>query len=168
MDRRKEKNGAAPIFEIFSTGAKRKLSWVDRFADFLTRFFGTAWFLVLNIFVFVLWIFINLGEGIGGRPFDQFPFNLLTMVVSLEAIVLSIIVLMSQNRASHIADIREEMDFEVNVQAEREITKVLNLLDNIQHQLGVAHIDDPELKRMKQRLDIKRIEREVRKRMDQD
>jgi uncharacterized membrane protein len=168
----RRKNGAQtpvrlPIVDIFLSGKEKEneKTIVDRFADFLTDFFGTAWFLVLNMVLFAFWIFANVGWIPGVPVFDPFPFSLLTTAVSLEAIVLSVIVLMSQKRAARVADVREEVDFAVNVHAEREITKVLNMLDDIQHRLGIEHEDDPELIRMKRTLDLKRIEDRVRKKI---
>jgi uncharacterized membrane protein len=152
------------VTEIFEQG-KRQTSYFDRLADTLTRFFGTVWFLALNILLFFLWIAVNRDWVAGVRAFDPFPFNLLTTVVSLEALALAIVVLMSQKRSSRIADIREEVDFAVNVHAEREITKILNILDDIEHQFGVAHDDDQEFVTMKNQLDIQHLEKVARKRL---
>ncbi len=138
----------------------------ERVADFLTNAFGTAWFFILNALVFICWIVVNTGFISRVAIFDPFPFNFLTMFVSLEAIFLSIIVLMSQNRAAKLADIREEIDFQVNVQAEKEITKILRMLDTIEHKLSIEHMDDPELRSMKRTLDIKRIAKRVTKEMN--
>jgi uncharacterized membrane protein len=66
----------------------------------------------------VLWIGLNLGALGAAIVFDKFPFGLLTMIVSLEAIFLSTFVMISQNRQSARADIRSELDFENNVRAE--------------------------------------------------
>ncbi len=172
MPRRKQARSAPrprlAVTDIFGSGAQKKMSWFNQLVDALTRFFGTIWFLLLNVAVFACWLAINLGWFSGIKMFDPFPFTLLTTIVSLEAIILAIIVLMSQNRASHIGDIREEVDFEVNVQAEKEITKILNILDEVQHRLGISHVDDQELQVMKRRLDIKRIEEKVRKRIAEE
>jgi len=92
---------------------------------------------------------------------DPYPFGLLTMIVSLEAIFLSIIVLISQNRAAKIADLREEIDFQVNVQAEREITAILRILDKIQHSMNVKHQDDAMIKQMEADLDIDAIRERI-------
>ena len=94
-------------------------------------------------------------------PFDPYPFTFLTMTVSLEAIFLSVIVLMSQNRSSKIADMREEVDFELNLRAEAEITRILNMLDEIHDHLGLSPEDDDELREMKQKTDIKEIKRAI-------
>src|SRR3989344_3936467 len=73
-------------------------TWTGTLAEFLTLKFGTVPFLIANVGVFVFWILINLGDIPGIGVFDPYPFNFLTMVVSLEAIVLSIIVLIKVAR----------------------------------------------------------------------
>jgi uncharacterized membrane protein len=93
--------------------------------------------------------------------FDPYPHNFLTMIVSLEAIFLSIIVLISQNRQSGIADMREEIDFNINVRAEQEITKILNMLEQIQGQLGIQNVLDEELLEMEKMTDLDEIEKQI-------
>jgi uncharacterized membrane protein len=138
-----------------------KQSWADRFADFMTKEFGTVTFLFANGIVFLVWILWNEGM-LGFEPFDPFPYSLLTMVVSLEAIALSIIVLISQNRQGHIAEIREKLDFEIDVRSEEEITKILFMLEEIQNHLGIDHQgDDGELQQMKQKVDLSRLQKEA-------
>jgi uncharacterized membrane protein len=86
---------------------------------------------------FGFWILANL-ELIPGIPaFDPFPFQLLTMTVSLEAIFLSLFVLASQNRMTHEADRRANLDLQINLLAEREMTAVLRLLQDIARHLDV-------------------------------
>ena len=134
-------------------------SWTDDFAEFLTQKFGTIAFLLLNAVVFLVWMAVNLGY-MGIKPFDPFPFNFLTMTVSLEAIFLSIIVLVSQNKQSKIADIRQQIDFEINVRAEEEITKILEIVDELRHAAGISK-RDPELEMMKQRVDLVEIKKQA-------
>jgi uncharacterized membrane protein len=147
-------------------GFKRRMKIRDslggRFADAMTRWFGTVWFLVFNALFFLAWILINLGTWPVLPVFDEFPFILLTMFVSLEAIFLSVIVLISQNRAGEIADMREDLDFENNVRAEEEITKIINMLDEIHDHLGLPNEDDDELRGMKEKTDIERLGRNIR------
>ena len=92
----------------FKAKANEKRSEVDKAADFLTASFGTISHLLFNVLFFVAWIVWNGGVIPGLAVFDPFPFGFLTMVVSLEAIFLAIIVLISQNREARIADLREE------------------------------------------------------------
>lgn len=142
-------------------GFKRRMKIRDslggRFADSMTRWFGTVWFLVVNALFFLAWILINTGIWPIIPVFDEFPFILLTMFVSLEAIFLSVIVLISQNRAGKIADMREDLDFEINVRAEEEITRIINMLDEIHDHLGLEATDDDELTEMKRKTNIEKI-----------
>lgn len=138
-----------------------KRSVTDRIADYMTEFFGTIWFLVFNLVWFSGWMLINTGLIPGMPAFDPFPYGLLTMIVSLEAIFLAIIVLISQNRAAHIADLREEVDLHLNVLAEQEITKMLIILDEIHDHLGMPPEDDEELAMMKKKTDLNEIEKEL-------
>jgi uncharacterized membrane protein len=137
----------------------RKLS--EKIADFLTNSFGTVMFLGVNALWFAIWIILNTGIIPGMQAFDPFPFGLLTMIVSLEAIFLAIIVLISQNRAAQIADLREEIDLQINVRAEEEITKILIILDRIHDYIGLPSEDDVELKRMKKKTNIDKIEKQL-------
>ena len=135
---------------------KRKLS--ERIADALTLGFGSMVFLVLNVVWFIVWIVINVGLIPGIEPFDPFPFGFLTMVVSLEAIALAIIVLMSQNRAAKIADLREEVDLQVDMMAEQELTKLLQLVTMLAEKQGIDLRHDDELQEMVQPSDHSQIE----------
>lgn len=141
--------------------AKRSLS--DKVADALTEAFGTVTFLALNALWFLFWIPTNMGLIPGITPFDPFPFGLLTMVVSLEAIFLAIIVLVSQNRSARVAELREEIDLHVNVQAEEEITKILVLLDRLDKKIGIPEENDTQLITMEERLNLEEIETELQR-----
>lgn len=134
----------------------------DRIADFLTESFGTMGFLIFNGLWYLIWMVINTGFIPGIEPFDPFPFGLLTMIVSLEAIFLSIIVLISQNRAANIAELREEVDLQVNVISEQEITKVIFMLDRIQEKMGIQVDNDEELEKMKKTVDIDSLQSRVK------
>ena len=90
----------------------------DRVADAITRFAGSMSFVYLHLGWFAVWILLNLGLLGSALVFDDFPFGLLTMVVSLEAIFLSTFVMISQNREAARADVRASLDFETNLEAE--------------------------------------------------
>jgi uncharacterized membrane protein len=90
----------------------------DKFADAITTFAGSMNFVYLHSAWFVIWIAINLGIVGAALAFDKFPFGLLTMIVSLEAIFLSTFVMISQNRQASRADVRAKLDFETNLRAE--------------------------------------------------
>lgn len=90
----------------------------NRTADQITTFAGSMRFVYIHVAWFGAWIALNVGLAGLGWEFDKFPFGLLTMVVSLEAIFLATFVMISQNRQGARADLRAEIDFENNVRAE--------------------------------------------------
>lgn len=151
------------VADIFTAKMNRRRSLAERWADLMTDSFGTLAFFNINALLFVGWIAVNMGKVPGIPPFDPYPFGLLTMIVSLEAIFLSVIVLISQNRAAKNADLREEIDFQVNVQAEREITKMLSMLEDIEAHLKIAKERDLELLEMKKVLNLDELEARIRK-----
>lgn len=94
----------------------------ERAAAWLTFASGTMAFVYFHAAWFVVWMVLN--AGVGGLPtFDPFPFGLLTMMVSLEAIFLSTFVLISQNRSAALAGRRSDLDLQTNLLTEHEITR---------------------------------------------
>src|SRR5687768_10933700 len=108
---------AVARIERSAYGARSKM---DRLACATTRTAGRATAIVFHVFWFLIWILANLRDIPGIKPFDPFPFSLLTTIVSLEAIFLTLFVLVSQNRMSHEADKRAQLDLQVNLLAEKE------------------------------------------------
>ncbi|MGY5049467.1 DUF1003 domain-containing protein [Streptomyces sp. 900105755] len=90
----------------------------DRIADAITAFAGTMTFVYLHALWFAVWIVCNEGVLGKGAIWDPFPFGLLTMIVSLEAIFLSTFVMVSQNRQAARENVRADLDFETNVRSE--------------------------------------------------
>ncbi|MBI4034880.1 MAG: DUF1003 domain-containing protein [Candidatus Chisholmbacteria bacterium] len=123
---------------------------------------------MLNMGFFVGWIVVNSGWIPGFAQPDPFPFVLLTTMVSLEAIVLTVIVLVSQNRQSYISALREELDLQVNLLAEREVTKVLKLLIELHRHLGTDSIEDRELASMLKETDPSYIVRTLETQMQSE
>ncbi len=156
------------VVRSLKAAADARRTGAERFADWLTNSFGTVTFLVINALWFATWIPINLGWVQGITPFDPFPFGLLTMAVSLEAIALAIIVLISQNRASRIGDLREEIDLQINTMAEEEITKIIKLQLLLLEKNGIDVNDDPELQAMLKPLRSADIEHKLQKQLDGD
>lgn len=129
-------------------------------ADELTSLCGSPVFLLLNFILFAGWVAVNMGILPIVEPFDPFPFGLLTMIVSLEAIMLAIFVLISQNRSAYINTIRDEVHLQVNLKAEEEITKILEVLKELREKQGIT-TPDPELDQMIKRTDSGYIEQAV-------
>ena len=109
----------------------------DRAADTITSFAGSLNFVYIHSFWFGVWIIINLGALGVGLKFDKYPFGLLTMIVSLEAIFLSTFVMVSQNRQAARADLRSQLDFETNLRSEVWSVHIGQALG-----IDLAHVED--------------------------
>jgi len=103
---------------------------LQRIADWISWFSGSMWFLLINAVWFAVWIAVNT-MPLGVPQFDPFPFGLLTMIVSLEAIFLSCFVLISQNRQAEKDRVRSDIEYEVNIKAELEIAHLHEKTDRI-------------------------------------
>ncbi len=146
---------------MFKQESKKQKTNINRYADFLTNSFGTVWFLLINAIIFLVWIVLNSGLITGIEAFDPYPYGLLTTIVSLEAIALSIIVLITQNRTNKLDKLREELDLEINIKAESEITRIINMLDEIHDHLGLPAHDDKELTEMKHKTNINKMKQRL-------
>lgn len=153
------------IIRSFKAKADAQRSSSEKFADWLVGTFGSPQFLIFNVVFFTAWLISNTGIIKGLVPFDPFPFGLLTTIVSLEAIILAIFVLISQNRSSKVDDLREEIDLQVDTLAEREVTKILEFLVLILEKQGVDVTNDKELQSMLRATDMEKIEKALEKEM---
>lgn len=138
---------------------QKNRKFTERLADDINRTAGSFSFFALHLIFFASWIVFM-------KNFDPFPFSFLTMLVSLEAIFLSIFVLMSQNRQANIDSLREEIHLQINEIAEREITKALQLLRDIHRHTVKDSKSDPELDHMLQNIDTSKIEKSLEKELE--
>jgi uncharacterized membrane protein len=116
----------------------------DRTADAITRFTGSLLFVYLHLAIFGFWIVANLGWIPAVRKWDE-SFVMLAMVASVEAIFLSTFVLISQNRMQAAADKRADLDLQISLLAEHEVTKLVTLVSAVADRLGVKTEADAEL-----------------------
>jgi len=116
----------------------------DRIADGITAFSGRMAFIYFHLVWFCAWVFLNTGR-VGIKPFDPFPYGLLTMIVSLEAIFLATFVLISQNRLAAESERRADLDLHIGLLTEHELTRALTMLDAIHQKLGIEADRDHEL-----------------------
>jgi uncharacterized membrane protein len=126
----------------------RRAPWRQRLADGITRFTGSLTFVVIHLIGFGAWIVINLGWT-PIPPFDR-SMVVLAMLASVEAIFLSTFVLISQNRMQELADQRANLDLQVSLLAEHEITRLVTLVGEIARRMGVEEAHDPELHELAQ------------------
>ena len=141
--------------------ALSRRSIIDKAGDSIGTFAGSPTFVILHIFLFSGWIIWNLGL-FGNEPFDPYPFTFLTMVVSLEAIFLSAFVLMSQNRMSRQADHRAELTLQIDMLAEQEMTKVLEMLQQICVRVGLEQYkNDKDVNELLQQTHVETLAKDL-------
>lgn len=138
----------AALIEVRKRREKEKTRQ-EAVADSITAFTGSLPFVYIHAAIFGGWILVNTGVVPGIAPFDPFPFVMLAMIASVEAIFLSTFVLISQNRMAAIADRRADLDLQVNLLAEHEITRLIHLVDDIARQVGVRAGSDAKLDELK-------------------
>jgi uncharacterized membrane protein len=137
-------------------------SRTQRFSDRITNVAASGGSLLAHAIWFALWIAINTALIPGIEPFDPFPFQLLTMTVSLEAIFLALFVLASQNRLGRQADLRANLDLQIDLLVEREMTAVLQLLRDIATHLDVdSSVTTDKLSDLVKKIDVSKLADEV-------
>jgi uncharacterized membrane protein len=138
-----------------------KATTADRVADAVTRFSGSITFVWVTVFLIGGWVTWNLVSPRRDR-IDPFPFPLLTLVLSIEAIFLAIFILMSQNRAARVSDKRSHLDLQLNLLSEQENTKLLLMLERIGKAVGVeAQEDDPDVRVLVQATEPEALSRQI-------
>jgi uncharacterized membrane protein len=136
----------------------------DRIGDAIAGFAGTMTFVILHVIGLILWFTINLGMFPFIQPFDPYPFVLMAVIVSIEAVLLSTFILMKQNRMSRHADERDHLNLQIDLLAEKEITKMLQLQRQLCRHLGL-NIDDPEVGELSRHTAVEDLARELRERL---
>jgi len=111
---------------------EEKLSWSDKLAQGISNFVGNIWFVWSHAIIFTAWIVLNVVFKDG---WDPYPFIFLVLVVSLEAIFLSTFVLMAQNRESRENEIRDMLDYEVDVKSGQDIEEIKRMLNRLSKDL---------------------------------
>lgn len=153
------------LIKSFKEKANAKRTFSEKFADFMTTKFGSMTFIWVNAIFFASWFAINTEQLSGIPVFDPYPFGLLTVIVSLEAILLAITVLISQNRASRLADFREEVAIQIDTVAEEEISKIIELQIRMLKHQGIDVSNDPRIQGMLAMDDAEKIEKALEKQL---
>jgi len=139
----------------------QNLSTAEHVADKVRGFAGSTPFIILHILWFGGWILVNSGIISGISPFDPFPFNFLTLMVSLEAIFLTLLVLMSQNQMTKEADKRANLDLQINMLDEQETTMILRMVQKIVTHLGLEDEMDNSIKELSEDTDINNVSKTI-------
>jgi uncharacterized membrane protein len=132
----------------------------DRVADAITRFCGTITFVVVHVIWYGAWLGANMLLPAPDH-FDPYPYSFLTLVVSLEAIFLSAFILISQNRQGNVSERRSHLNLQIDILAEQENTKMLELLEKIARKVGVEPCQDNEVKALAEAVTPERLARQI-------
>ena len=139
-----------------------KRSKIERLSDRLTLIMAGGPSIVAHAIWFTTWISINVGLLPIVAPFDPFPFPFLTMTTSLEAIFVALFVLASQNRLAKQSDLRANLDLQIDLLVEREMTAVLQLLNDIARHLDVdTDVTTDKISDLIKKTDVKALAVEV-------
>jgi uncharacterized membrane protein len=142
------------------------IRWGERLGLAITNVAGTPECALLHLFTFALWTAWNT-HGPASLRVDPYPFGLLTMIVSMEGVILAIFVLITQNRMSVQTDRRDHLALQVNLLAEQEMTMVLRMLDRISQRVGVSPDDreHDEARELMQQTNIYELMEALRRRL---
>ena len=145
------------IIRSLKAKADIKRTHYQKLADWMIKTFGSVWFLLLNFFWFSTWILINTGRISGIVPFDP----------TYDAIILAIFVLISQNRTGQIDDLREEIDLQVDIITERELTKLMEMVSILMKKNNIDMSKDEDLNEMLKPIDVYKIEKALERQINQ-
>jgi uncharacterized membrane protein len=144
---------------------ERRRTVSDRVADAITAFVGSMWCVYLHALWFGGWILINTGSVPLVKPFDRFPFPLLAMIACVETIFLATFILIRQNRMQRLADRRAELDLQISLLTEHELTRAIHLLDGLVNRIGAPRPPhaEREIDEIKRDIAPERVVEEIEK-----
>jgi uncharacterized membrane protein len=133
-------------------------SVTERLADGVGIFAGSVPFVLLHLVLLIVWLLVNCGKIPGARPFDPYPFQLLGVLVAVEAVILSSFILMRQNRMMRRGERRDHLNLQVDLLAEKEITSLLQMVRAICGQMGLQNIAaDKDIRELSQNTSIESL-----------
>jgi uncharacterized membrane protein len=143
---------------------RRERTTLERITDAVSSAASSTRFIVVHLAWFAVWVGYNAWSS---RPFDPFPFSFLTWLVSLEAILLTGFVLISQDRMTKLAERRAHLDLQINLLAEQELTAILKVVCLVAEKAGVD-LDrcDVNLNQLLRRTDVKALSEELTKELE--
>lgn len=148
---------------------EQRLSHTDRLSERIGAFAGTVLFILLQLALVALWIAVNTGSIPAVPVFDPYPFSLMSAVLSLEGVLLTAFVLIRQNRMSLKADRRSHLDLQVNLLAEKEVTKIMQVLQVVTRHLGIeAQATDRDVEELSQETAVDTLAERLHATLDTD
>lgn len=143
---------------------QRTLSPSERISQGISRFAGSLAFVAVHLAAFLAWACWNVLAPAPWR-FDPYPFGLLTMVVSLEGVLVATFVLVTQNRLSQLADRRDHLHLQIDMLAEQETTEVIRMLREISAQLQVPQQNESKVEELAQETDVNELLHEIQRKV---
>jgi uncharacterized membrane protein len=141
------------------TSVRSSESLSDRMASRISGFCGSMLFVWVHVAIFGAWIVLN--TLFIPHPFDPYPFTFLTLVVSLEAIFLSTFIMIAENRQERISDRLSQLDLQINLLAEQESTKTLQILEAIARKLSIDTSNDPSIGDLEKATEIEQLAQQI-------
>src|SRR5664279_150522 len=131
---------------------------LERIGDQIAGFAGSMYFVLVHVLIVILWLLINTNRVSWIPRFDPYPFSLLGMIVALEAVVLSSFILMRQKRTAKRGELRDHLNLQVDLIAEKEITKLLQMVQAICEHMGLKDIaEDKEVEEFSQKTSVETL-----------
>ena len=135
---------------------------LERASDRIAGFAGSMFFVLIHVLLVLFWVLTNLNRVPWIPRFDPYPFSLLGMIVAVEAVVLSSFILMRQNRMAKRGERRDHLNLQVDLIAEKEVTKLLQMVQAICEQMGLKHIaEDKEVEEFSQKTSVETLARSL-------
>jgi uncharacterized membrane protein len=148
---------------------EKRVTRAHRLSEAIGKFAGTAIFAIMQVIAVLIWIAVNTGLLRPALAFDPFPFPLLSMILALEAVLLTSFVLIRQNRMSQKADQRSHLDLQINLLAEKETTKVIQLLERMGEHLGIKdQIMDEEVRELGKDTEVEVVARDLQENLEKE
>lgn len=130
-------------------------TFAERLSDRVAGFAGSIAFVLLHALIVLSWVVVNSNQVSFISRFDPYPFSLLGMIVAVEAVVLSSFILMRQNRMAKRGEQRDHLNLQVDLIAEKEITKLLQMVQAICEHMGLRHIaEDKDIEELTQETSV--------------
>jgi len=143
---------------------RKELGTAHRIFHAVGAFFGTIYFVLFQVFIVAAWLLLNSASMLREWAIDPFPFPLLANFLSLEAVLLTSCVLIRQSAMDRTSERRDNLELQINLLAEKEATRSLDMLHRIAKHLRIADAADPEAAELAKETPVDQIARDLKER----